>query len=97
MIVGKIQGASGMERGGGRPDGVDGRRYHRPFAADDDSASISQDGRESAAAVERLTGRARQGYDRSEVIAEAATRLRAGHLDDDAVYRAVARTLLDAD
>lgn len=84
-----------MERGE-RPIGVGPGRDNGPFAARaiGDSASISQDGRDSAAAVQRLTERARQGYDRGDVIAEAQARLQRGELDTDAVYRAVARTIL---
>lgn len=67
-----------------------------PFVPKDE-AKISVKGRQAAAAIESLTARARQdGDDRAGLVANALARLQSGALDQESVYGATARQLLDA-
>lgn len=62
-----------------------------------DQASISTDGRATAAAIEGLAERARSGgRDRDGVVAEALRKLTSGELDGAATTAATARRVLDA-
>lgn len=67
-----------------------------PFVPKDE-AKISASSRATAAAIETLSERARQGgADREAIVAAALERLRSGALDDASVYGATAQKLLDA-
>jgi hypothetical protein len=62
-----------------------------------DQASISTDGRATAASVEGFAERARAGgRDRDEVVAGALRKLASGELDGAAALDSTARRLLDA-
>ena len=64
-----------------------------PFVAKDD-ASISDAGRQSAAAVEQLSERARGASgDRDELVAAARQKLQSGELDSNAVFASTAQKL----
>ena len=96
MDIGHIKGNGGIERGG-RAD-----RRDRPQQTDSskvppqDTAAISDSGRETATRVEALTEKLRQDDPaRQEIVGAARERLLSGDLDDISVYRNVARELLD--
>ena len=62
-----------------------------------DSATISDAGRDAAAALANLAERARNaGGDRGEIVAAARAKLAAGQLGSPAVLDATAQKLLDA-
>ncbi len=97
MNIHDIGKAGNVDRGGDRTK-QPGVRHDvlMPFVGRDE-ARISASSRETAAAVESLTERARRdGSDRADVVAKALQRLMNGDLDDPQVHAATAQRLLDA-
>lgn len=67
-----------------------------PGVARGDDATISNTGRETAAAIEQLTERAKSDDGDRDALVEAAQRkLQSGELDTDAVYQATANRLAE--
>jgi len=97
MDIRNIGKTGNVDRSGDRPKRTEAPRdYVIPSVARDE-AKISQKSRETAAAVEGLTERARRdGSERAGVVEAARTKLQNGGLDAPAVLAATAERLLGA-
>ena len=98
MDIRQITGFGGVERTPERsarterPKAADGQPGARP----QDGATISDAGRETAASIDALTEQARrEDPDRQAKLATLRKRLESGELSTPAVFRSVAKTMID--
>src|SRR5688500_18698843 len=98
MDIGPLRNPGGVEKPDGRPQRTDKRTAESVPAAARDEAAISESGRETAASVDALAQRARNGdeSERRTRIDRALQKLMNGDLDDPAVHAEVAKRLLEA-
>lgn len=86
-----------VDRSSDRPKRADGKRDYVIPSVVRDEARISDDSRETAAAVENLSERARSADgDRAAKVAAAKQKLLAGELDTPAVHLETGKRLLAA-
>jgi hypothetical protein len=97
MDVNHIRGSGGTERPADKPARTERSKTADPVRTptSPDVAAISQDGRQTAQTVDALAERLQgDDADRRQLLDEVALRLKSGALDQPAVLRATARTLL---
>lgn len=97
MDISNIGKQGHVDRSSERPKRADGKREYVIPSVARDEAKISEQSRETAAAVEGLAERARgAGGDRAERIAAAKAKLLRGELDAPAALQGSAQRLLAA-
>jgi len=97
MDIRNIGHTGNVERGTDRPKRAEAARDYVIPTVQRDEARISASSRETAAAIEGLTARARQSDgDRAAKVAAAQQKLQSGELDTPAVHAETGKQLLAA-
>lgn len=97
MDIRNIGQTGNVERGGDRPKRAEATRDYVIPSVQRDEARISASSRETAAAIDGLTARARENDgDRAAKVAAARQKLLGGELDTPAVHAETGKQLLAA-
>ena len=95
MNIGQIHGTGGVDRGPERSQPTKLGKRQQDQAPVQDSARISEASRETLRDFEGISGRLHDDAgDRQSLVAEVKGRLESGYLDQEDVFRDVARSIL---